>query len=86
MATTKDMHDAMFSFGEYLALIADRAAGFSYKVLSGRRGFKKINGIIVDDSHHEKELQTIRFIHLCGHDEAGHKHIIVAIYCHHHAR
>ena len=41
MATTKNMYDAIFSFGECLDLIADRATGFSYKILSGRRGSKE---------------------------------------------
>ena len=41
LATTENLHDAIFSFIEYLDLIADRATGFSNKVVSQMRGGKK---------------------------------------------
>ena len=34
LATTENLHDAIFSFVEYLDLIADRATGFNYKVVT----------------------------------------------------
>ena len=34
LATSENLEDAIFSFVEYLDLIADRAKGFSYKVVS----------------------------------------------------
>jgi len=41
LATTDNLEDAIFSFVEYLDLIADRAKGFSYKVVSETKGSNK---------------------------------------------
>ena len=41
LSTTDNLEDAIFSFVEYLDLIADWSKGFSYKAVSESKTFKK---------------------------------------------
>ena len=65
LATSDNLEDAIFSFVEYLDLIADRAKGFSYKVVSeSKMSGKKLLGLFLADSNYEEEFRAIWCLYL----------------------